>query len=122
MKSEDNYEIFNPICIHRSFVEEEDFSDRILNTLKKALESNKDTTNERIIDLSIQILRNLIKNDIISHEKAQVIGVLVILKFLVTNNKRINIVAQITSELSKNNTGVKNLILEEKIVLNSIIK
>jgi hypothetical protein len=101
-----------------AFKYQENFSDKIVDTLKKAIEQNLDT---RIIDLSMQILRNLFVNDIIPPEKATSMDVIPILDKLVYNNKRINLVAQIISKLAKESNDIKNTIIDQKTILDSII-
>jgi len=117
------YSIF--VCYTNNFDEaydafkyQENFSDKIVDTLKKAIEQNLDT---RIIDLSMQILRNLFVNDIIPPEKATSMDVIPILDKLVYNNKRINLVAQIISKLAKESNDIKNTIIDQKTILDSII-
>ena len=112
---------FNAIFVHNFFKNKENFSERIQKNIKKVVESPETTESGIIIDLSLQILRNLITNKTISHQNTIDSGILKTLQSIVNNNKRINIAAQIISELSYDNQEVQNYILEEKYMLNWII-
>jgi len=109
---------FNAIFVHNFFKNKENFSERIQKNIKKVVESPETTESGIIIDLSLQILRNLITNKTISHQNTIDSGILKTLQSIVNNNKRINIAAQIISELSYDNQEVQNYILEEKYMLN----
>lgn len=102
-----------------AFKYKEDFADKIVDNLSKAIELNEDN---RVIDLWMQIIRNLLVNDIISPEKVWTLNLLEIFEKLAdSNNKRINLIAQMLSKMAKNSEEVKNVILEQKTILDSII-
>lgn len=101
-----------------TFLYKEDFSDRIVDNLTKAIELNEDS---RIIDLWMQILRNLLVNDMISTKKAIDLGIIRILESLVDNNKRTNLVAQIVAKIAKNSDEVKNMLMEQHSIIDSIV-
>lgn len=103
---------------YETFLYKEDFSDRIVDNLTKAIELNEDS---RIIDLCMQILRNLLVNEMISTKKAIDLGIIRILERLVDNNKRINLVAQIVAKLAKNSDEIKNILMEEHSIIDSIV-
>lgn len=117
------YSIF--VCYTNNFEEaydtfkyQDEFSEKIIDNLNKAMELCEDN---RVIDLCMQIIRNLLVNDIISSEKASQLNIIKILEGLVDNNKRINLAAQIISKLAKDSEEVKNLLLEDKKILDSLI-
>lgn len=117
------YSIF--VCYTNNFEEaydtfkyQDEFSEKIVDNLNKAMELCEDN---RVIDLCMQIIRNLLVNDIISPEKASHLNIIKILEGLVDNNKRINLAAQIVSKLAKDSEDVKNQLLEDKKILDSLI-
>lgn len=96
----------------------EEFSDKVMDNITKAIELEEDS---RIIDLGMQILRNLLVNDIITSEKAMKLNTIKVLEGLVDNNKRINLVAQIIAKLAKDSQDIKNQMIEDKTILDSMI-
>lgn len=118
------YSIF--VCYTHNFEEaydtfkyQDQFADKIIDNLTKAIELNEDN---RVIDLWMQILRNLLVNEMISTEKMVQLGLLKILEKVVDNNKRINLVAQIISKMSKSSEEVKLYLLDQKSILESLIR
>jgi hypothetical protein len=102
-----------------AFRYKEDFTDKIVDNLYKAIELNEDN---RIIDLWMQIIRNMLVNDIISPEKAWTLNILEIFEKLAdNNNKRINLIAQMLAKIARNSDEIKNRVLEQKTILDSII-
>ena len=124
-KDSENFEVFTDLKknnfkeIYEVFHAREDFSDKVVDNLEKAVKLNEDG---RIIDLCMQIIRNLLFNNIISPEKILNQNILKILESLVDNNKRINLVAQIIGKLGDASDEVKNYLLDEKNILDSIIR
>ena len=124
-KDSENFEVFTDLkknnfkAIYEVFHAREDFSDKVVDNLEKAVKLNEDG---RIIDLCMQIIRNLLFNNIISPEKILNQNILKILESLVDNNKRINLVAQIIGKLGDASDEVKNYLLDEKNILDSIIR
>jgi hypothetical protein len=58
----------------------------------------------------------------VTSEKMIELGSLKILENLVDNNKRINLVAQIISKMSQGSDSVKEYLLEQKTILENLIK
>lgn len=95
------------------------FADIIIANISKALDNNEDS---RIIDLGMQIIRNLLVNDIVTCEKALELNIIKLVQLLLNDsNKRINLIAQIISKLAKSSIEINNMIIEEKSIIDKII-
>jgi len=89
-----------------------------VDNIIKAIDLGEDS---RIVDLCLQILRNLFVNGIIGFEKAVSLNIISVLQRLLDNNKRINLVAQIISKLAKNSDDIKSILMEDKTIIDSVI-
>lgn len=94
------------------------FLEKVIDNMTKAIELSEDG---RIIDLCLQIIRNLLKNDIISYEHIVKSNLMGIFEKLLNSNKRINLIAQIISKMANTSDEMKIQILEQQTILDSII-